>query len=80
MSYNPDLRKWTERPLQSNACESERRSHASTREFLASHRIDGLTLSRGGFRLPRATMYLLAACLYGLGFLSATWITAILRT
>lgn len=44
------------------------------------HTPEGLTLSRGGFRLPRVTAALVALCLYGLGFLTATWLTAILRS
>jgi hypothetical protein len=44
------------------------------------HPVEGLTLCRGGFRLPRSTMLLAAACLYGAGFATAIWIAALIRS
>lgn len=40
--------------------------------------IEGITVLRGKIQLTRITAYLSAAVLFGMGFLTATWITALL--
>lgn len=77
MRADPEMLKWARRPLSRNACESERLSHAEFRQLLEGA---GMTVSRGEFRLHRCTAALIAACLFGAGFLTSTWITALIRS
>ncbi len=77
MRADPEMLKWARRPLSRNACESERLSHAETRQLLENA---GMTVSRGEFRLNHWTASLLASCIFCAGFATATWICALIRS